>query len=111
MNIKPIRNDKDLQAVFRHLESIFQAAAGSEAFCTDNNRQSNVQLDTQHQNQGVYGGFTESVMHIKRAGFFIQCMHQQSADSDFLRQTSSAQNRIPKQIGTQPPTLTTTIYR
>lgn len=30
MNIKPIHNDKNLQAVFCQLESVFQAAAGSE---------------------------------------------------------------------------------
>lgn len=29
MNIKPIRNDDDLTAAFKHLESIFQAKAGT----------------------------------------------------------------------------------
>ncbi|SHI18745.1 helix-turn-helix domain-containing protein [Pollutimonas bauzanensis] len=29
MNIKPIRNDQDLQAAFRRLEAIFQAGQGS----------------------------------------------------------------------------------
>lgn len=29
MTIKPIRNDDDLRAVFRRLESIFQASAGT----------------------------------------------------------------------------------
>jgi len=29
MNIKPIRNDEDLQAAFRRLEAIFQAEEGS----------------------------------------------------------------------------------
>ena len=28
MTIKPIRNDEDLQAAFRQLESVFQAEAG-----------------------------------------------------------------------------------
>ncbi len=30
MTIKPIRNDEDLQAAFRQLERVFQAAAGTE---------------------------------------------------------------------------------
>lgn len=29
MNIKPIRNDDDLQAAFRHLEGVFQAEEGT----------------------------------------------------------------------------------
>ena len=29
MNIKPIRNDDDLQAAFRHLETVFQAEEGT----------------------------------------------------------------------------------
>jgi len=29
MNIKPVRNDRDLQATFRRLEGIFQAKAGT----------------------------------------------------------------------------------
>ena len=30
MNIKPIRNDVDLQVSFRHLEKVFQAKAGTQ---------------------------------------------------------------------------------
>ena len=30
MNIKPIRNDDDLQESFRHLEKVFQAKPGTQ---------------------------------------------------------------------------------
>jgi len=70
-----------------------------------------VQTDTQHEYQWINGGLAKPVMQVECTGLIMQGMHDQCANTDFLRQTGGTQYRILEQISAKPLAVVATVDR